>query len=312
MATTTDKDTIQIGDALEGPQADEIQQIPDVVGILPLKNTVLFPHTVMPLSIGEESSIALVDDAVSGSKIIGCVTMKDASGDRSPHNLYEYGTAVLVHKMMKLPDETVALLVQGIKKIKVEEYTQIDPFFRARIRTIEELDDLSTRGEAVFRNVLTQCQKLISLTPYLPDEMQSALINVDSAIRLVYLVSSVLKITLEEKQEILELATVDEKLERISEFLDRELEILELGGKIKSQVESEMSKTQREYFLREQLKAIQKELGEGDETQAEVEELREKLNAKKLTDEVRKEAERELDKLSKLQPTAAEYNVIRT
>jgi ATP-dependent Lon protease len=312
MATTTDKDTVEITEAPGELQAEETLQIPDTVGILPIKNTVIFPHTVMPLSIGEESSIVLVDEAVSGSKIIGCVAMKDASAERNPDNLYEYGTAVLIHKMMKLPDETVALLVQGIKKIKVEEYISIDPFFRARIRTFEEPDDLSTRGEAIFRNVLTQCQKLISLTPYLPDEMQAALINVDSAIRLVYLVASVLKITMEEKEEILELGTVEQKLEKISEFLGRELEILELGGKIKTQVESEMTKTQREYFLREQLKAIQNELGEGDETQTEVKELREKLDAKKLPEEVKKESDRELDKLSKLQPAAAEYNVIRT
>ena len=315
MATTTDKDTATAPEAPEAPEetrGDEAPHIPDVIGILPLKNTVMFPHTVVPLSIGEKSSIALVDEAVSGSKIIGCVTMKDPSGDRKPENVYEYGTAVLIHKMMKLPDDTMALLVQGISKIKVEQYTAHDPFFKARVQTLDEPDDLSTRGEAVFRNVLTQCQSLISLTPYLPDELQAALINVDSAVRLVYLVCSVLKITIEEKQEILQIATVDDKLEKISEFLGRELEILELGGKIKTQVESEMSKTQREYFLREQLKAIRQELGETDETQVEITELREKLAAKKLSEEIRKEADRELDRLSKLQPSAAEYHVIRT
>ena len=312
MATKTDKDSARTVEAPQAPQPDEAPQIPDILGILPLKNTVMFPYTVVPLSIGEESSIALVDEAVSGTKIIGCVTMKDASGERKPENVYEYGTAVLIHKMMKLPDETMALLVQGIKKIKVEEYTSLEPFFKARVQTMDEPDDLSTRGEAVFRNVLSQCQKLISLTPYLPDELQAALINVDSATRLVYLVSSVLKLTIEEKQEILEIATVDDKIEKISELLTRELEILELGGKIKTQVETEMTKTQREYFLREQLKAIKQELGESDDSQAEIQEIREKLEAKKLSEEVRKEADRELDRLSRLQPASAEYHVIRT
>jgi len=312
MATKTDKDSARTVEAPQAPQPDEAPQIPDILGILPLKNTVMFPYTVVPLSIGEESSIALVDEAVSGTKIIGCVTMKDASGERKPENVYEYGTAVLIHKMMKLPDETMALLVQGIKKIKVEEYTSREPFFKARVQTMDEPDDLSTRGEAVFRNVLSQCQKLISLTPYLPDELQAALINVDSATRLVYLVSSVLKLTIEEKQEILEIATVDDKIEKISELLTRELEILELGGKIKTQVETEMTRTQREYFLREQLKAIKQELGESDDSQVEIQEIREKLEAKKLSEEVRKEADRELDRLSRLQPASAEYHVIRT
>jgi len=312
MVEKTDDDALQAVTAPEKPETDEPPQIPDAIGILPLKNTVMFPYTVVPLSIGEESSIALIDEAVSGTKIIGCVAMKDLEADRKPENLYEYGTVVSIVKMMKLPDGTMAVLVQGISKIKITHYISIDPFFRADIETIEESDELSTRGEALFRNVLSQCQKLISLTPYLPDELQAALINVDSAIRLIYLVCSVLKLTTAEKEDILEISTVDEKLERISELLSREIEILELGGKIKSQVETEMSKSQREYFLREQLKAIQEELGEGDERQAEIKELREKLDAKKLPEEVRKEAGRDLDRLAKLPPAAADYHVIRT
>ncbi len=312
MEAKADKDSVQIAEAPEKPKADEAQRIPDVIGILPLKNTVMFPHTVVPLSIGEKSSIALIDEAISGTKMIGCVAMKDPEADRKPDNLYEYGTAVTILKMIKLPDETMALLVQGLSKIKVEQYISLDPFFRARVETFDEPDELSTRGQAVFRNVLSQCQKLIALTPYLPDELQAALINVDSAVRLVYLVASVLKLSNKEKEELLEIQTVDEKIEKISELLGRELEILELGGKIKTQVETEMTKTQREYFLREQLKAIQQELGEGDETQVEVKEIREKLDAKNLPEEAKKEAARELDRLSKLPPVAAEYHVIRT
>lgn len=291
---------------------NEKSQIPEVLGILPLKNTVMFPFTVIPLSVGEKSSIALVDEAVSGSKIIGCVTMKDPAAERKPENLYEYGTAVTVLRMMKLPDGTEALLVQGMTKIRVAEYVSLDPFLRARIEIVEESDEMSTRGQALFRNVLAQCQKIISLTPYLPDELQATLMNIDSALRLVYLVCSVLKLDIKEKQDILELPTVEEKLEKVSQMLSREIEILELGGKIKSQVESEMTKTQREYFLREQLKAIQEELGEGDERQVEINEIRGKLNAKKLPEEARKEADRELDRLAKLPPAAAEYHVIRT
>ncbi|MBI5119072.1 endopeptidase La [Candidatus Poribacteria bacterium] len=291
---------------------DDAAGVPEVIGILPLKNTVMFPYTVVPLSIGEKSSIALVDEAVSGTKIIGCVAMKDPTGDRRPENLYEFGTAVSILKMMKLPDGTMALLVQGAVKIKIEQFISFDPFVRARIRTFQEVETLTKRGEALFRNVLAQCQKIIALTPYLPDELQATLINIDSPIRLIYLVSSVLKLSIPEKQQILEITLVEDKLEKVSQMLTREIEILELGGKIKSQVESEMTKTQREYFLREQLKAIQQELGEGDERQTEIKEIREKLEAKKLPEEARKEANRELDRLGKLPPAAAEYHVIRT
>ncbi len=296
----------------EKPETDQTSQIPEMIGILPLKNTVMYPLTVVPLSIGEKSSIALVDEAVSGTKIIGCVAMKDPAGSRTPDNLFEYGTAVTILRMMKMPDGTQALLVQGMSKIKVEEYISLDPFFRARIQPIEENDQLSTRGEALFRNVLAQSQKLISLTPYLPDELQATLINIDSPIRLVYLAATVLKLTIADKEEILEIPTAEAKLEKISQLLSREIEILELGGKIKSQVESEMTKTQREYFLREQMKAIQEELGEGDERGVEIKDIKAKLDAKKLPEEAKKEAERELDRLSKLTPASAEYHVIRT
>ncbi len=312
MVEKTDDDALQTVTAPENLETDETSQIPDAIGILPLKNTVMLPYTVVPLSVGEESSIALIDEAVSGTKIIGCVAMKDLAAGRKPENMYEYGTAVSIFKMMKLPDGTMAVLVQGISKIKVTQYISIDPFFKARVESMEESEELSTRGEALFRNVLAQCQRLISLTPYLPDELQAALINVDSAVRLIYLVCSVLKLKIAEKEEILEFSTVEEKLERISELLSREIGILELGGKIKSQVETEMSKSQREYFLREQLKAIQEELGEGDERQEEIKELREKLDAKKLPEEVRKEAGRDLDRLAKLPSAAADYHVIRT
>ncbi len=298
--------------ATQEPKPEEHPPIPDVIGILPLKNTVMYPFTVIPLSVGEKSSVALIDEAVSSTKIIGCVAMREPGGERKPENLYEYGTAASVLKMMKMPDGTMALLVQGISKFKIQEFVSTDPFFKARVETIEEDDTLSTRGEALFRNVLAQCQKIISLTPYLPDELQATLVNIDSALRLVYLVCSVLKLEMTEKEEILEISSVEAKLEKISQFLSREIEILELGGKIKSQVESEMTKTQREYFLREQLKAIQQELGEGDERQAEAKEIREKLDAKKLSEEVRKEADRELDRLAKLPPASAEYHVIRT
>ncbi|RJP23916.1 MAG: endopeptidase La [Candidatus Abyssobacteria bacterium SURF_5] len=309
--TSFNDDNVPGGSATtEAPR--EINQIPDVLGILPLKNTVMFPFTVVPLSVGEKSSIALVDEAVSGAKIVGCVAMKDPGAERKPENLYEYGTAVTILRMMKLPDGTEALLVQGMSKIRIQRYVSLDPFLRARIEVIEEHDEISTRGEALFRNVLAQCQKIISLTPYLPDELQATLMNIDSPLRLVYLVCSVLKLDVKEKQGILELESVEEKLEKITQLLSREIEILELGGKIKSQVETEMTKTQREYFLREQLKAIQEELGEGDERQVEMKEIREKLDAKKLPEEARREAERELGRLAKLPPAAAEYHVIRT
>lgn len=310
-AATKDENTKTIT-ATEKIEIDEASRIPDTIGILPLKNAVLFPHTVIPLSIGEESSIALVDEAVSSTKIIGCAAKKDPAAEPIPENIYNYGTAAAILKMMKMPDGTVALLVQGLSKIRIEDFVTFEPFIRARIETSAESDELSTRGEALFRNVLAQCQKLISLTPYLPDEFQGALINVDSPIRLVYLICSVLKLDVSEKQEILEFSTSEEKLEKISQLLGRELEILELGGKIKSQVETEMSKTQREYFLREQLRAIQEELGEGDERQTEIREIREKLATKKLPEEAQKETERELDRLSKMPPAAAEYHVIRT
>ncbi|GAB4345319.1 MAG: endopeptidase La [Candidatus Abyssubacteria bacterium] len=310
MADTDEKTgtDVEVGQSKE----EEMPPVPEVLGILPLKNTVVYPLTVVPLSVGEKSSIALIDEAVSGSKVIGCVAMKDPSAERTPENLYEYGSAVSILRMMKMPDGTIAVLVQGLSKIKATEFISLDPFVRAKVHAIEEQDTVSTRGEALFRNVLSQCQRIIALTPYLPDELQATLMNIDSPLRLTYLACSVLKLEVSDKQKILELPDTEQKLEMLSRLLSREIEILELGGKIKSQVESEMSKTQREYFLREQLKAIQQELGEGDERTAEIKEIREKLDAKKLPEEARKEAERELDRLAKLPPAAAEYHVIRT
>ena len=298
------------------PKDDAVKrraEIPDTLPVIPIKDTVLYPYTVLPLFVTEEKSIKAVEQAIGVQRIIGVVTIKsDHEGDVGPDDLYTIGSAAVIHKMLRMPEKGMALIVQGLAKIAIKEFISEEPFLKASVEIIIEEAEKNTRIEALMRTAIALTQKMISLAPSLPEEIQVTAINLDDPIKLAYLIATIVKMKLSERQELLELDSVEEKLNRIVTILSREVELLELGGKIQTQVQSEMTKAQREYYLREQLKAIKQELGETDERVQETNEIRGRLDEAKLPEEVMKEAERELSRLDKIPTASPEYNVIRT
>jgi ATP-dependent Lon protease len=302
------------GSIVESPHMIKpVDKIPDTLPILPLRETVVFPDTVTPLAVGQERSVKLIDDVLHKDKMIGLATIRNSEVETAgPDDIFEVGTAAIIHKMLKVPDGSLRILVQGIKRIKIVKYTVADPYLVARVEPLEDRIDRTKEVEALSRNLQNVFTKIIGLVPYLPEELQMAASNVDDPSALCYLIASAIKINTEEKQELLEETDVEKRLRRLTVILTRELEVFELGSKIQSDVQSEMDKNQREYFLRQQMKAIQEELGEVDEIAAEVNELRGQIDELQLPEEVDRQARRELDRLAKLQPAAAEYSVIRT
>jgi ATP-dependent Lon protease len=293
-------------------EVDETE-IPATLPVLPLKETVVFPQSMTPLAIGQERSVKLIDDVVSGNRAVALVTARDQEVEQPDwDDLYGVGTAAVVQKMIRVPDGTLRILVQGVKRIRLERRVQDDPYLIGEFGDVPDIVNESPELEALTRNVQTLYGRVISLVPYLPDELELAAANIDDPSALSYLVASTLRIKTDEKQRLLEEDDVGARLREISMILNRELEVVELGSKIQSQVQSEMEKGQREYFLRQQLKAIQDELGEGDAEQAEVNELRERIDEANLPEDVDKAARRELARLEKLPSAAAEYGVIRT
>src|SRR4051812_21083318 len=293
--------------------AQSMEPLPDSLPILPLRETVTYPDTLTPLAVGQERSIKLVNDVLSGSRMLAMVGSKDPELDTpGPDDLYGVGVAGTVARMMKVPDGTLRILVQGSVRIRIVDYVSESPYLVARVEEMPDVLELSTELEALTHNVQSTFSQIIEAIPYLPEELQLAVANLDEPSALSHLIAGALRISTEEKQELLETVDVTKRLRRLSGILTRELEVVQLGSKIQSQVESEIDKGQREYFLRQQLKAIQEELGEEDEQQAELNELRERIDEAKLPEEARKSAERELSRLEKLPPASAEYGVIRT
>jgi ATP-dependent Lon protease len=300
--------------SFEISDVDEAEiQLPAALPVLALKDTVIFPHSMTPLAIGQERSIRLIDDVVSGDRLLALVTAKDASIDAPGwEDIYEVGTAAVVHKMLKIPDGTLRILVGGMQRIRLTGRLSSDPYLVGEFEAEPDTNDDTPEVEALTRNVQSLFAQIIALAPYLPAELQLAATNVDDPSALAHLVASTLRtIPTEERQQLLEQTDVEQRLRHLSAILSREVEVFELGSKIQSQVQSEMEKGQREYFLRQQLKAIQQELGEGDPELAEVNELRERLAAITLPEEVRKAVDRELGRLERLPTAAAEYGVIR-
>ena len=288
-------------------------EIPSTLPVLPLKETVVFPQSVSPLAIGQERSVRLVDDVLEGERMLALVTVKEGDADQPGwDDLYEIGTAAVVHKMLRVPDGTLRILVQGVGRIRLDRRVQEEPYLVGEFSVVPDELAETPELEALTRSVQSEFGRLISLVPYLPSELELAAANVDDPGALSHLVASTLRLKLEEKQALLEQHDVLARLRDVLRILTRELEVVELGTKIQSQVQSELEKGQREYFLRQQLKAIQDELGEGDDQQAELNELREQVEAKHLPEETKKAVERELGRLEKLPPAAAEYGVIRT
>jgi ATP-dependent Lon protease len=288
---------------------------PDIrlLPVLPLRGTVVFPLSVVPLAAAQPRSIRLIDEVMSGDRTVAMVMQKDAEVEGAgPDDVYSVGTITTIHTMMRVPDGSVRLAVQGTERMRILEWISEEPFLMARVEVWPEPIDDSVEVEALTRNTLELFQRMVSLVSHLPDELVTAALNVEEPRQLVYLVATNLRMEPEEKQALLELDGIKEKLEKLNAFISKELDVLELGKKLQSDVQEEMSKSQREYYLREQLKAIQKELGETNETEAEVNELRTKIEASDMPEEAMKEAKRELDRLSKLPPAAAEYGVIKT
>ncbi len=288
-------------------------ELPPVLPVLPLKETVVFPESMAPLAIGQERSVRLIDDVVAGDRLLALVTVRTPEVETPGwDDLYEIGTAAVVHKMIRVPDGTLRILVQGLKRVRLSARASDDPYLLGQFEEVPDVLIESKEVEALTRNVQNLFARVIGLVPYLPEELQIAAANVENPSALCHLVASTLRLKTEEKQKLLELDNVEERLREVSLILNRELEVFELGTKIQSQVQSELEKGQREFFLRQQLKAIQEELGEGDPEQAELRELREQLDGLTLPEEVERAANRELARLERLPSAAAEYGVIRT
>ena len=287
--------------------------MPDLLPVLPLRDTVTFPDTLTPLAVGQERSIQLVNDVLARDRLLVMVGSKDPEAEApGPGQLYRVGVVGTVARMLKVPDGTLRILVQGGQRVRIEEWDSEEPYLVARITEAPDIVEEGAELTALMRNVQQTFSRIIEETPYLPEELQMAVANIDDPSALSHLIAGSLRIKTEEKQELLEERDVAKRLRRLSEILARELEVAAIGSRIQSQVQSELDKSQREYLLRQQLKAIQEELGERDPAEAEVEELREQLAAIELPEEVRKEADRELSRLEKLPPAAAEHGVIRT
>jgi len=290
--------------------------VPDILAILPLRSAVVFPHAIVPLAAGRPSSVRLIEDAVQHGRLIATVLQRDPAEDApGQEGLHPVGTLTMIHRVLKQPDGTLRLVVQGLGRVRVVEVLEREPYLRARVEQVQETEpaEQDLEAEALTRSATSLFQKVVALSPTLPDELAGIPTAAQGASALTDLIAGALpSLALSLKQELLETADVKQRLSKLVSALGKEAEVLELGSKIQSEIQSEMSRTQREYYLREQLKAIQKELGEGDERTQEIEALRAKIEAAGMTEEAHREALRELDRLAKMPPAAAEYTVART
>jgi ATP-dependent Lon protease len=292
---------------------EEAKKIGDRLPILPIKGTVVFPYLIVPLVVTEQKYARLIDEILMGGKIIGVFAQKNSAVEHpSSEDLYQVGTAASILKMLRFPDGSVRFLVQGLSRVKVKNFIQSEARIEAQIEVIEEKAEKSVEVEALVRNVLDLLKKVVDLAPYMSEELQVTAINTDDPSRLADLIASNLNINVAQKQELLETLDTKERLRKVLSHINREVEVLELSRRIQSQTASELGKTQKEYILREQLKAIQRELGEADERTAELDEFKKKIKEAKLPPEALDAAQKELDRLSKMNPAAAEYVVSRT
>ena len=291
-------------------------KIPDELPLLPVRDIVIFPYMILPLFVGRESSINAVNEALASDRMILLVAQKDAGNNEpKPEDLYNVGTVVMVIRMLKLPDGRVKILVQGLSKAKIISYAADKPFYKVKVERIKEPSEpkeKSLKTEALMRNVRDQLEKAISLGKMLPPDLLVIADNLDSPGKLADLAASNLGLKVEEAQQILEILDHEERLNKVGEFLGKEVEVLTMQQKIQSAAQEEMTKTQKEYFLREQLKAIQKELGDIDEKTEEINEFKKKIADVKMPNEVEKEALKQLDRLAKMHPEAAEATTVRT
>jgi ATP-dependent Lon protease len=306
--------TVQLPPGVGQPEEAPLRTpLPEALPILPLRETVPFPDTLTPLAVTEEGSIQLVNDVLGGNRMLAMVTARDpAKEDPGPDDLYRVGVAGAVARMMRVPDGSLRILVQGLARVEIGPYTATGPYLVARVTEAPDIVEPSRELEGLRRNVQSTFSRIVDEVPYLPEELQVAVANLDDPSALAHMIAGALRIKTEEKQQLLEERDLATRLRRLSEILARELELISIGSRIQSQVQSEMERGQREYFLRQQLKAIQEELGEVDEQQAEAKELREQIEAAGLPDHALRQAERELQRFERLPPQSAEHGVIRT
>ena len=307
-------EALSVEDLVEIEQdSNEDSLISDDLPVLPLRGIVVYPMMWLPLTIGQERSIQLVEDALPQSRIIALVTSRDESLEEpSPAEIYEIGTAAQVHRVLKAPDGTIRLALQGLERIRLTEYIQQKPYLRARVEVLPETLEESLEIEALVRAVQDLFRRLVELDSQMPDELAVMAVNVENARQLAYLVASSVRLEMEQAQELLAMDSVQQKLLRLTQVLNKEVEVMELGHKIQSEAQGEMERMQRDFFLREQLKAIQKELGEEDEQEADIRELEERIEAAGMPEEAGKEARRELNRMKRMPIQAAEYSVIKT
>jgi ATP-dependent Lon protease len=292
---------------------DDKIHVPNELPILPLRGTVLYPDLILPIMVGRKRSVKLIDDAMDADRIIGVITQKRSEiEDPKESDLYTVGVAALILRMIRELDGSQRVIVQGISRVRMKEYIQREPYFKARSETIEENFEQGVEIEALMMNLKNLFQRAVELAPYLTAELGTMVSNIKSPSILTDLIASNLNLSTTDKQGILETFDVRERLTRVHLLLNKEVQVLELGNKIQSQVKEDMDRTQREYYLREQMKAIKKELGEMDEHSTEIKELREKIKKAKMPPEVVAAAEKELDRLAKIPPASAEYTVART
>lgn len=298
----------------EGFDDIDLQEVP----VLPLRGMVVYPQTAIPLTVGQPRSVRLVDDVVAGERLVALVTAHDEEQETpGPDEVFRVGTLASIHRLFRAPDGTIRLLVQGIDRIRITEFTSEEPYLTASILPEPEesainKDDEDLETEALIRNIVDQFKTLAELMPSIPDELVSSAVSVDDPLQLVYSIATYIRIDVEDAQRLLEMDSVHAKLRFLLELLNKEVEVLELGRKIQTEAQSEMEKTQRDYYLREQLKAIQRELSDGEDPSAEADLFRQKIADANMPEEAQQEAERELNRLSKLSVASAEYGVIRT
>jgi ATP-dependent Lon protease len=292
---------------------DAVNNIPEELPILPLRNTVAFPFSALPLVVGIPRSVKLVKDAREGNRLIGLLTAKDPSIEEpGPGQIYETGTVAKVYHMVKAPNDTLQVVVQGLERFRVDHWLGTDPYLRARITLTPDVVESDVELDALQRALRDLAQEVVALSPNLSEEVGNFLNQVQDIRYLTYLVAANARLEIPKAQEILEKESIKEKLRALISHLSHEKEVLTLGQKIQTEAREEMDKAQREYYLRQQLKAIQKELGETDETQSAAVEYTEKIEDANLPEEAKKEALRELKRLSSMSPQSAEYAVIKT
>jgi ATP-dependent Lon protease len=312
MASENLNDVISLQETPEGARPLEEGERKGVP-VLPVRDTVLFPHAVLPLTVGRESSIQLIN-SLGDEKTILVVAQREARVDSpQPTDLYSIGTLATVHKVVKMPNQSLFVFTEGLQRAKSDEFSQLTPFMRANLDLIADAEPSpSPEIEALQRNVLTLFQQIVAGSPTLSDELQTVAINIEEPGRLVdFIASSLPFLSTKDKQEILETPDVHNRLQKINQHLAKELEVQQLRNKIQTEVQDQVQQSQREYYLREQMKAIQKELGEQDEAQRDVEELRQKIEAAGMPEEVKKDALKELNRLGRMSPMAADYSVTR-